>query len=870
MNRILGYCVVMLLFIGNISAQLRINEINVSNLTGATDYYGQKSDWVELYNAGTLPISLNGYYLSNSPSNLYMYALPNISIKPDSFLIVWLTGRNIKAPNGEYHANFTIEQCKNQWIILSLAGVVKDSLKIRKTMADHSRGKYPDGSLGWKLFTTPTFSAPNSSTYFVDYAPTPTFTPAAGFSNPGQVDITVYDTTLFKILFTQDGSDPKPGVAPNYTIGLGGSTQVYDPIATPLNPGVTTVYRAICVPVNSYSTAYLPSFIETNTYFIGETIDPNFGVVSIAMDTGTASFFNTAISQTIHIEYFDKQKQISEGYTTINKPINDGWITKQKGVDFIFKDEYGNGCALQGQVFNNANLGISTRTFFPAIEMKCETKDNFSSYTTMTNTPMGAHMRDMFAQTYAIKSNLNLDAMHFKPVVAFVNGKYYGIYELSELPDKFYAEFYKNIKRDSVDILAQHLTSYVLSGSDTGWVTPSGNNRGVTNYINYYTMVSSAPFYKNVTSRLDTNSLIDFMIYNNVLVNIDLMNENNAWWRGRSGNNVNLTKWRYFTWNMPNIYGLCMGPSTFTNCSMAVSGCPYNPYYNASSPAYELHSYLLTKLMTNTGFKNTYLARYMDLLNTALKCENLLAHANYIKNLLSTEMNNHCSNAWNVNYSDWQANVDTFLTRIQSRCDTIHNRFKSCYNLNGPHFITVDVYPPGAGYVYVNTILVKNFTWTGTYYTLPYPNSLTLNFKAIPADTNYVFDHWENQNTSVHTLKQNIRDTAVSLSLKANDKITAYFYDKRTDALFPTGFTPNGDNINDEFGPVNPRFLKNYELHIYNRWGEEIFSTTNPFEYWDGTYKGKEVEPGVYAYVARYKNILNEEKVTKGNITLIR
>ncbi|GIV29457.1 MAG: hypothetical protein KatS3mg028_0523 [Bacteroidia bacterium] len=284
-------------------AQLRINEVMVSNLSGATDFYGQKSDWIELYNAGTLPINLNGYYLSNSPSNLYMYPLPNISIKPDSFLVIWLTGRNIKAPNGEYHANFTIEQCKNQWIILSLGGVIKDSLKIRKTMANHSRGKYPDGTLGWKLFTTPTFSASNSSTYYIDYAPTPTFTPAAGF-NVTQVDITVYDTTLFKILFTQDGSDPKPGAAPNYTIGLGGSTQVYDPIATPLNPGVTTVYRAVCVPVNSYSTSYLPGFIETNTYFVGENIDPNFGVVSIAMDTGAISFFNSAASQTIHCRIF--------------------------------------------------------------------------------------------------------------------------------------------------------------------------------------------------------------------------------------------------------------------------------------------------------------------------------------------------------------------------------------------------------------------------------------------------------------------------------------------------------------------------------------------------------------------------------------
>ncbi|GAB4449619.1 MAG: hypothetical protein OHK0036_06830 [Bacteroidia bacterium] len=845
-------------------AQLRINEINVSNLSGNTDFYGQYSDWVELYNAGTLPISLNGYYLSNTPSNLYLYPLPNITIKPDSFLIIWLTGRNIKAPNGEYHANFTIEQCKNQWIILSLAGVVKDSLKIRKTMANHSRGKYPDGTLGWKLFTTPTFSTYNSSTYFIDYAPTPTFTPAAGFSNPSQVDITVYDTTLFKILFTQDGSDPKPGVAPNYTIGLGGSTQVYDPIATPLNPGVTTVYRAICVPVNSYSTSYLPGFIETNTYFIGENIDPNFGVVSIAMDTGAVSFFNSAVSQTIHVEYFDKQKQVSEGYTTINKPINDGWITKQKGVDFIFKDEYGNGCALQGQVFNNSNLGISTRTFFPAIEMKCETKDNFSPYISFTNTPVGAHMRDMFAQTYAIKNNLNLDAMHFKPVVAFVNGKYYGIYELSELPDVYYTEYYKNIKKDSVDILAQHAINMILNGSDTGWVTTTGN-AGVTNYIKYYTMSGAAPFYKNATTRLDTNSLIDFVIYNNILVNIDLMNENNAWWRGRSGNNMNLTKWRYFTWNMPNIYGLCMPPSTFTNCSMYVSGCEYDKYYNASSNAYEVHSYLLNKLrLQNSEFKNTYLTRYMDLLNTVFKCDNVKAHANYIKSLLSTEMNNHCTQ-WAVNFTDWQANVDTFIARIQNRCDTIFSKFKSCYGLNGPHNITVDVYPSGAGYVYLNTILLKNFTWTGKYYA-----PTILSFKAIPSDTNYVFDHWENENTSVHTLVSNIRDTAVTLNLKANDKITAVFYDKRTEALFPTGFSPNNDGINDAFGPVNPRFLKSYELHIYNRWGEEIFSTTNPFEYWDGTYKNKAAQPGVYAYYARYKNILNEEKMSKGNITLLR
>jgi len=60
---------------------------------------------------------------------------------------------------------------------------------------------------------------------------------------------------------------------------------------------------------------------------------------------------------------------------------------------------------------------------------------------------------------------------------------------------------------------------------------------------------------------------------------------------------------------------------------------------------------------------------------------------------------------------------------------------------------------------------------------------------------------------------------------------------------FSPGITPG---VNDAFGPVG-LYIENYTLKIYNRWGEEVFSTSDG-EKWDGTYEGKLVSTGVYTY----------------------
>ncbi len=88
------------------------------------------------------------------------------------------------------------------------------------------------------------------------------------------------------------------------------------------------------------------------------------------------------------------------------------------------------------------------------------------------------------------------------------------------------------------------------------------------------------------------------------------------------------------------------------------------------------------------------------------------------------------------------------------------------------------------------------------------------------------------------------------------------------DVYFPSAFTPNGDLINDAFGPAgNVSLLKNYTLHIYDRLGNLVFKSSTPLQKWSGEYKNG-VIAGTYVYIAIYE-YNGVKKIKKGNIVLL-
>lgn len=71
----------------------------------------------------------------------------------------------------------------------------------------------------------------------------------------------------------------------------------------------------------------------------------------------------------------------------------------------------------------------------------------------------------------------------------------------------------------------------------------------------------------------------------------------------------------------------------------------------------------------------------------------------------------------------------------------------------------------------------------------------------------------------------------------------------------PNVFSPNGDNINDIFIPFNLNLISQGELHIFNRWGEIVYSSDNLFEGWDGSSGNFNCSTGTYFYIIEYIDI---------------
>ena len=89
------------------------------------------------------------------------------------------------------------------------------------------------------------------------------------------------------------------------------------------------------------------------------------------------------------------------------------------------------------------------------------------------------------------------------------------------------------------------------------------------------------------------------------------------------------------------------------------------------------------------------------------------------------------------------------------------------------------------------------------------------------------------------------------------------------DVFIPNAFSPNGDGVNDVFR-VRSNFVKTMDLRVYDRWGEEIFITTDVGSGWDGTYRGANVTPNVYAYCLIVTCSNGAEYTKVGNVTLIQ
>jgi gliding motility-associated-like protein len=783
MNRIIIFLFAIATF-SSANAQVVINEFSCSNLNTVQDAFGENEDWVELYNSGATAVNLTGYFLTDDPSDLQKYEIPMVTpINPGARKMIFCSNRKLVQAN-EIHTSFKLRQSNGEWFILSDAGgTIIDSVHLgsRRTQINHSHGRTTDAALTWSTFTNPTPNAMNAGAR-IGYEAAPTFSVPAG-NYPVAQNVALAAGANTTIYYTTNGSIPTTASA------------VY---AAPIPVAANMAIRAIAVNANAQ---ILPSRIETNTYFINE--NSNFDVVSVCGPYNAASSnggpnlfggFNLRISSSI--EYFDNNfNQQLELEGRASRHGNDSWAYAQKGIDFEAMDETGTESEFKKKLFHT-----SLRNKFDRVMFKAAGSDNLRN----TGFPPsnGAHIRDVFAQTLSEKYNLEMDFRRWHPVLLFINGQYWGVYDMRERVDADYFDYYYGKKRSKVDHLSYWGGLRVRIGSDTAW-----NN--LYNYIVNNNMAVQAN-YEYVKSELNIKSFCQYFIINTYLVNHDWLNWNTMWWRGRGNNNK--VKWRYALWDMDAILGL-NNPNYSNLNTTTFEADPCEPESMFQNNTNVKHTDMLTNLLDNPEFDRTYKDQWIRMFNGPLDCTNMLNHFDSCVNVIDPEMARQATR-WGMTYATWQGYVTDARTFITNRCAVISQKLDSCMGLK-PRELKLNVSPSNAGIIALNSSVKAPYVWSRIMQA-----DSTYELSATPTLGPYwTFDRWETQEPT-NSFNPNATSTPAQFDFQDKDSVIAYFKYYNYDSIDVTFDVqaPNSGTIklNGNIIPTYPTTIRLSRLQSYN------------------------------------------------------
>ncbi|HCO94537.1 MAG TPA: hypothetical protein DIU00_11405, partial [Phycisphaerales bacterium] len=234
---------------------LVINELMASNNTWIQDPQGQYDDWIEIYNYGVNPVNIGGMYLTDNLSAPTKWRIPAnnpaaTTIAAGDFLLIWADDDTTDAG---LHANFKLDAGGEQIALFDSDGnTLIDSITFPGQTTDISYGRYPDGSDYLRFFGIATPQAPNSDMYLDKVADTK-FSHNRGFyDTPFAVTIAT-ETEDAIIYYTTDGTEPYQITARGFSAG-----RIY---TGPIPISTTTCLRARAV-----KPGWIPTDEDTHTY----------------------------------------------------------------------------------------------------------------------------------------------------------------------------------------------------------------------------------------------------------------------------------------------------------------------------------------------------------------------------------------------------------------------------------------------------------------------------------------------------------------------------------------------------------------------------------------------------------------------------
>lgn len=596
--------------------------------------------------------------------------------------------------SGNLHTNFSINNSGETLYLTNSWGILEDSLFVYVADPDYSFGCEFDGSDTRGIFTVPTPGSTNMSPFYTDY-----IDGIAGFN----LDAGFYTGTQTIELTIPPGSEV------HFTLN-GAMPTLADPIySAPIIINSTAVIKARTFDPLAIK---LPGQTETNTYFIDENI--TVPVISITTDEnnlyGAEGIFDnwwTDWKKPGYIEYFDSlQFNAFEQHSGLKVDGGAGGSRSlpQKSMRIeLDHNAYGDG---------TLNYPLIKRKWFV---------ENYETFYLRNGSNMSNVLTYKDAFMVRTTEDTYNEHMAYDPVVVFINGEYWGYYELRNKLDEGHFYNAKGINKDSLDLLTLSywygLVLRTLSGSDEDFIE-------MRNYLGNYPTPEDPDFYFIADSILDLKNFTDYIIAETWMANYDWPYNNIKAWRDRGGDN----KWKYAVIDVE--LGLGIGGWSDVNSNL-IGGLFYSQEYIEP----------LATLLQNPIYHDYFVNRYADLMNSTFLPERTLAMEDSMYLEVEAELPRQLE-LWG--YGPVENQLDEFNNYRNAlrndfliRSDKVRNHIKDDFGLDGEVNITLECSPPGSGRIKISTLTIFDLPWTGIYF-----NGVPVQITAEP-NTGYTFSYWE-------------------------------------------------------------------------------------------------------------------------------
>tara|TARA_B100001057_G_scaffold275477_1_gene275709 strand:- start:16593 stop:20087 length:3495 start_codon:yes stop_codon:yes gene_type:complete len=635
-----------------------------------------------------------------------IYSTPNDSgIDPPGIL-------NLSDDN-PLHTNFKISSNSETLILSNNIGTIVDELVIE--------GLPPNTSIG----------VSNITENIVSYIQT---TP--GYEN---ADEEFLGSIQNEVIFSQNG-----GITQNpFSLSLSGNTPSQNIRfttngSTPTNssnvyiePITISENSSVRARIFSNTNNYLPSKVTTESYIFNSSHDIDIMLLTVnpedffddetgiyvfgpdgTFDTWQPYFganFWEDWERPIHFSFY---KNNSNEFVEFDGGVKifGGWSRGQNGqrsLAFFARGQYGDS-KFEHPFFDNLNYDK-----FEAFVLRSSGQDW-----------MRSNMKDIMLTS--LMRGSEIDFQEHNPVATYINGEYWGMYNMREKTNEHMLASKHGVDADRITLLTNN--AEIIEGDNTEY-------NELINYIENIDYLTDDN-YEYLSERIDIKQYALYQATNIFINNTDWPGNNIKFWKHPD------TKWRWIMYDTDFGFGPWWNWGNFEENTLNFAlepnggGWPNPPW----------STLLFRKLITNINFRDQFINRYADELNTRFLSSNVVQHINQVFGTIQPEINAHFER-WkddpslgyeitdvNGHIGFYQWAMMNFATQ---RPAIVKEHIKSQFDLPNFHPLTITNIDSSQGLVEINENLnIQESSWTGDYF-----ETVPVKLKAI-AELGYEFSHW--------------------------------------------------------------------------------------------------------------------------------